>query len=306
MRTTDLVILGAGGAGISASIYALRYRLDHVVIGQLAGGTLQVAHLVENYPGYSSILGSDLSQKFEDHLHYLGGKITNEFVISIKKEGEWFLTETDKELYKSRAIIYGFGSNHRHLGVPGEHEFAGRGVSYCSTCDGAFFREKTVAVIGGGDSAATGALVLGNLAAKTYLIHRGEKLKAEPIWVEQILQNPKIEILYNTNVVEIIGDTKVRGIKLDHPYHENEILDLDGVFIEIGLDPASKLAQEAGVIVDSSGYIKVGEDMSTNVPGFFAAGDVTTGSAYFRQLVTAASEGVIATYGVYKYLQAHQ
>lgn len=303
MTDKDLVIIGTGGAGMAASIYALRYRIDHALIGDLPGGTLTTANLVENYPGYKSILGSELAQKFHEHVEYLGGKITMERASKIEKDKEFFLTTTDKEVYRSKTIIYTLGSLHRHLGVPGEKNFEGRGVSYCATCDGAFFKGKTVAVIGGGDSAATGVLVVGNIAKQVYMIYRGSELRAEPAWVEQIKAMDNVDIVYHTNVTEIKGNVKVEAIFLDNPYKESNILAVDGVFVEIGLNPNSTMAKNIGVEVDKTGYIKVHEDMSTNIPGFFAAGDVTTGSAYFRQLVTAASEGVIAVYSVYKYLR---
>lgn len=304
MIQKDLVIIGSGGAGIAASIYALRYRMDHVMIGDLAGGTLTTANLVENYPGYKSILGPDLVQKYVEHLEYLGGKITIDRVSKIEREGSDFIVTTGAEVYKTKTVIYTLGSSHKHLGAPGEEQFEGRGVSYCATCDGFFFRDKTIAVIGGGDSAATGALVLANLAKKTYMIVRKDYLKAEPIWVEQLTANPNVTIIYNTNVTEIKGTTKVEEVLLDKPYEGSNSLKLDGVFIEIGLTPNAQLAQTVGVEVDEGGYIKVGENMATNIPGFYAAGDVTTGSAKFMQLVTASSEGVIATYSVYKYLNS--
>lgn len=287
---------------MAASIYALRYRIDHVLLGELPGGTLTTANLVENYPGYKSILGNDLVDKFVEHVHSLGGKITQGKATKIERDGMDFIVTTDKETYRSKTLIYTLGSTHKHLGVPGEKEFDGKGVSYCATCDGFFFRDKTVAVVGGGDSAATGALVLGNLARKTYVLVRGDTLRAEPIWVEQLRANPKVEIVTNVSVTEIGGSAKVEWVKLNNPYQGSDTLPVDGVFVEIGLNPASELARSVGVSADAAGYIKVGEDMSTNVPGFFAAGDVTTGSAYFRQLVTAASEGVIATYSAYRYL----
>ncbi len=304
MVSKDLVIIGSGGAGISASIYALRYRMDHVIIGELPGGTLTTANLVENYPGYKSILGPDLVQKYIEHHEYLGGKITIDRVSTIEREGDDFLVTTGAEVYKTKTVIYTLGSSHKHLGAPGEELFEGKGVSYCATCDGYFFRDKTIAIVGGGDSAATGALVLANLAKKTYMIVRKNYLKAEPIWVEQLTANPNVTIIYETNVTEIKGTNKVEEIILDKPYEGSNSLKLDGVFIEIGLNPNSQLAQTVGVQVDEGGYVKVGEDMTTNIPGFYAAGDVTTGSARFMQLVTASSEGVIATYSAYKYLNS--
>jgi len=298
-----LIILGTGGAGMAASIYALRYRIDHVLLGELPGGTLTTAHLVENYPGYKSILGNDLVEKYVEHVKYLGGEITVGKATKIERDGNYFVVTTAKEMYRSKALIYTLGSTHKHLGVPGEKAFDGKGVSYCATCDGFFFRDKTVAIVGGGDSAATGVLVLMNLAKKTYMLVRGDKLRAEPIWVEQIQANPNVEILYNTSVVEIKGSTKVESVSVQSSIENRQsTILLDGVFVEIGLHPSSQLAKDIGVETDAGGYVKVGEDMSTNIPGFFAAGDVTTGSARFMQLVTAASEGVIATYGAYQYL----
>ncbi len=304
MVDREIVVIGSGGAGISSAIYAIRYRMNYELLGDLPGGTLTTANQVENYPGYSSIQGPDLVNKFVEHLEYLGGKITPQRVTKIEKEGDYFMVTTDQEVYKTPAVVYALGSSHKHLGAKGEEEFEGRGVSYCATCDGFFFKDKTVAVIGGGDSAATGALVLGNIAKHTYVIVRKDFLRAEPIWVEQLTANPKITIIYETNVVEIKGEMKVTSVELDKAFNGATNLAVDGVFIEIGQKPNSDLAASVGVELDATGYVKVGEDMSTNIPGFFAAGDVTTGSARFMQLVTAASEGVISTYSIYKYLNS--
>ena len=303
MVETDLVILGSGVGGISASIYALRYKVPHVLIGNQPGGTCMIANMIENWPGSPSISGFDLAQNFQNHVKALGGALLEEHIQSIQKDEDRFVVTTNKDVYKAKSIIYTLGTMHRHLDIPGEKEFEGRGVSYCATCDGAFFKEKTIAVVGGGDSAATGVLVLANLAKKVYMVYRGTSLRAEPAHVEQIKSLQNVEILFQTNIREIKGNIKVVSIDIDKEYQGVTSLPVDGVFIEIGQDPNSYLAQQIGVDIDGAGYIKVKEDMSTNIPGFFAAGDVTTGSAGFRQLLTAASEGIIATYTMYKYLK---
>lgn len=303
MVEQDLLILGTGAAGMTASIYALRYKIQHALLGEVLGGTFLLASVIENYPGIFPIKGVELAKKFQEHVEYLGGAVSVGQVSGMRKEDDRFVVTTDKETYKSRAVLYTLGTMHRHLHIPGEKEFEGKGVSYCASCDGFFFKDKTVAVIGGGDSAATAVLVLANVAKKVYMIYRGTELRAEPTWVEQIRSLSHVEVIFQTNVSEIKGTTKVQEIVLDNSYQGNQSLSVDGIFIEIGQDPNSHFAQQIGVEVDKSGYVKVQEDMSTNIPGLYAAGDVTTGSGGFRQLVTAASEGAIAAFSIYKYLK---
>lgn len=195
------------------------------------------------------------------------------------------------------------GTSYRKLNVPGEKELTGKGVSYCATCDAMFFREKVICVVGGGNAAVTSALGLTDFASKVYLIYRGDRLPAEPVWLDKVAANPKIEVIRNTNVIEIKGEQKVEKVILDKAYNDENHLDVDGVFVEIGSDPGVELARTLEVEIDEQGYIKVNADMSTNVSGVFAAGDITTGSNKFRQILTASAEGAVAANGAYKTLK---
>jgi thioredoxin reductase (NADPH) len=212
-------------------------------------------------------------------------------------EGKNFLLSSDEGDYESRTILLSTGTKHRKLGIPGEKEFAGRGVSYCAVCDGAFFKEKTVAVIGGSDSAAKEALFLTEHAKKVFIIYRKEKIRAEPINSDRVDANKKIEIINNTNILEIKGEGLVKSVILDKDYKGSKELNLDGVFIEIGYDPQSELAEQLGVKLEK-GEIIISSDSRTNVPGVYAAGDVVAGS--FKQAITAAAQGVIAANSAYE------
>ena len=296
------IILGSGAAGLSAAIYAARYKVEPLVIGETNGGTANLGHLFENYPGFESIAGAELMEKFVAHARKFGTEIKNEKVLKLVKIENGFAVQTEKEKYECESLLIALGTQHRKLNVPGEDRLTGRGVSYCFTCDGYFFKDKVVGVVGGNDSAATAALFLADAASRVYVIYRREALRAEPIWLEKIKQNSKIEVITKTQVVEIVGEQKVESVKLDQPYKDSSELKLDGLFIEAGAVPASALVESLGVEVEG-GFIKVKEDMSTNVSGVYAAGDISTGSAGLRQVATATAEGAIAAYAAYKWLK---
>lgn len=300
----DLIIVGAGPAGLSASIYASRYKLDHLIIGKTPGGQITEIREIENYPGFVSISGQDLISKFVEQVENYGIKIQKESVADIKKlEDGTFEVDTGEKKYKSKSLILTMGTEYRKINIPGEKEFLGKGVSYCATCDAFFFRNKTVCVLGGGNSAAVSALELSEIAQKVYLIFRKEKMTAEPFWEEKIHRNSKIEIVNGTNVIEVKGNEKVEKVILDKAYNDHTYLDVDGVFVEIGSDPGASLAMKMGIELDEQNYVKTKEDQSTNIPGVYAAGDITTSSNKFRQVLTAASEGAIAAASVYKFVK---
>lgn len=304
----DLIIIGVGPAGLSASIYASRYHIKHLVFGSQLGGAMSLASAVENYPGFKRISGMKLAQKMADQVKELGGKIKLVEVRGIKKTAEGFSVLTgDKEREEkneAKTIILATGMERRKLGVLGEEEYQGRGVSYCATCDATFFREKTVAVIGGANAAVMSALHLSEFAKNVYLIYRGKALRAEPMWSERAEKHPKIEILYETNVKKILGnDDKVTGVELDKSYKGSKHLTVDGVFIEIGGVPGTQLVKPLGVELDEGEFVKVAPDMSTNVAGFFAAGDIANVYGEFQQIVIACAEGAMAALSVFKYLK---
>mgnify|MGYP001059217272 CR=1 FL=1 len=301
----DLVIIGAGPAGLAASIYASRYGIKHIVLGINLGGTIALAHQVENYPGFTSISGTELSQKFLEHAKSLGAQIENREIIAIEKLNNNYLVKTNNDhQYQTRTIIIATGTKRRHLNIPGEGKYTGRGVSYCATCDAPFYKNKIAIVIGGANAACSGAIHLANFAQKVYLIYRRDKLRAEPAWVNQVRQNPKIEIIYDTNITEIDGDNnKVQKAKLDKAYQGKKELFTDGIFVEIGGVPVTGLAKNLGIKTDKDNYIITDNHMATNIPGIYCAGDTNAFQKYFQQVVTAVAEGAAASLGIYQYLK---
>ena len=300
----NLIIIGAGPAGLSASIYASRYGVEHKIVGALLGGQISETHKIDNYPGMEDMSGFEFSQKWGNHAKKYGVEILPELVEKINKENNIFsITLANKNILHTKTIILATGTKKRKLNITGEKEFIGKGVSYCATCDGFFYKNKTVGVIGGSDSAATATLYLADLAEKVYLIYRKKELRAEPFWVNLIKNNKKIEVLYETNVVEILGEQKLEKIKLDKAHNNSNELNLDGLFIEAGSDPAVEYFSELEIELDENGYIKIQKTGATNVLGIFAAGDITNGSDNFRQVITAASEGAIAARAVYNFLK---
>jgi len=300
----DLIILGAGPAGMAASIYASRYKINHLVIGSVFSGSLFKAHKIENWPGEKSISGSDLVAKFYEHAKSLGAEIIEEKVVEVSKNNGVFTVKTNlNKTYQTKAILIALGTKHRKLNVPGEEEFLGKGVSYCAVCDGAFFKGKTVAVVGGSNSAAMAAEMLSEYAEKVYIIYRKKPMRCEPVVLERLEKNSKIEIIYNTNVTKVSGDKRVELIEIDNKYKNSDKIRLDGLFIEVGSVPFIDLAKELGVEIDKSGCIIIEASGATNIEGVYAAGDITNGSNGLRQIVTAVSEGAIAATSIYGYLK---
>jgi len=303
MDIFDLIIIGAGPAGLTASIYSSRYKVKHLVIGREPGGQANEAHQIENWPGTVSMPGFELLQKMREHAEKLGGEILMDSVSSVSKEGDIFKITTHSGEYQAKNIILAPGMEYRKLQIPGEAEFKGKGVSYCPTCDAAFFKEKVVAVVGGGNSAGSAALLLSRYASQVYLIYRGEKLKIDPAYMEKISAERKIEVIFSTNIKEIKGDKAVEKIVLDKQHAGSGELAVQGVFIEIGSEPGVEITNQLGIETDEQGYVKVDSGQTTNISGVWAAGDVTNGSNKLRQIITAAAEGAVAAGSVYKKLQ---
>lgn len=302
----DLAIIGNGPAGQSAAIYAARYKVNQVLIGDLPGGLITSSHLICNYPSEIEISGFDLAQKMADHVKALEVPEKMTRVDLIKQEaGFYHLTLANGELVKAKTILLAMGTKHRHLGLANEAPLAGRGVSYCATCDGMFYANKVVAVIGGSDSANTASLYLAKVATKVYQIYRGENLRGEVAWIDQIKANDKISVLYKTQVTEIIGDKKVTGLKIDQAFADKLELEVDGIFVEVGSDPDQTLIKQLDLEVDAGGYIKTEPNQTTSQAGVWAAGDITTNSDYFKQITTACSEGSVAAQSIFKYLQTN-
>ena len=295
----DVAIVGAGAAGFAAGIYSARSKLVVGIFGSEIGGTTAKAFEIENYPGFEKILGRDLAEKMRQHAFGLGVQIFQDTVQNVEKVGSEFHLRTVQGNFKARAIVLATGTRHRHLGAKGEQEFAGKGVSFCATCDGFFFKDKKVAVIGGGDSAATAAIFLGEVCREVFVIFRKNEMRAEPFWVDKILQNKKIKLLPQTNVLEFCGGAKLESLQLD----SGKALPVDGAFVQIGADPENALAKELQVETDRRGFLKVDHAQQTSVDGVFAAGDCTNGSDNFEQVATAISEGAIAARNIFLWLK---
>jgi thioredoxin reductase (NADPH) len=301
----DLIIIGSGPAGYTAAIYAARYKLNTLLIGALPGGVMSEAHLVENWPGTNSITGHDLTMNFENHVKYFDVPINYGSVTEVSKQDNIFkITTSSDEIFESKTILIASGTKKKKLGVVGEAELRGKGVSYCATCDGFFFKNKVVAVVGGNDSAGTAALLLADHAEKIYLIYRGEELRCEDITRERVKKNQKIEIIYNTNVTKINGENSVESLDLDKPYNGSEKLEVKGIFIEIGATPLADLAKKLNVELDENEKIKINQHCETNITGAYSAGDIAVGLFDLRQIITAAASGAIAATSVNKFIKS--
>ncbi|MEM5835292.1 MAG: FAD-dependent oxidoreductase [Candidatus Aenigmatarchaeota archaeon] len=301
-RNYDLLILGAGVAGLSAGIYAARYKLKTLIIGKDMGMAAEAPE-IENYPGIYGVSGAQLVKKFTEHAMKMGAEIIYDEIENIEKLENGFKVKTSTNEFFGKAIIYALGGMKRKLGLENENKFVGKGISYCATCDSRFFKDKVVAVLGGANSAATTSLLLSKYAKKVYLIHRRESLRADPVLVAKLNEANNIEIIFNHVVKELKGDKKLEAVVLENVNTgEKKELKLDGIFVEFGYVPNSFLAEKIGVEICEDGRIKVNEDMSTNIEGFFAAGDITSGSNRLDQIITAAAEGAIAANSAYKYL----
>ena len=296
----DIIVVGGGAAGITAAIYSARYNLKTLLITENIGGQMTEAGYIENYPGFKSILGPDLANKFYEHLTTYNVDVELDNVTDIVRDGNnVFNVRTGKNVvYKAKAVILAVGVRKRRLRVPGEDEYSGKGVSYCAPCDAPLFRGKVVAVIGGGNSAANAALLISEYASKVYIIHRRSQFRAEPIYVDKMRNNPKIEFILNAKVKLIGGGKTVEYIVLD----DGRKINVNGVFIEIGAEPPTEFFKKLGLETDDEGYVKVKPDQSTNISGMFAAGDCTTNSMKFKQIATAIGEGALAAWSAREYI----
>jgi len=288
---------------LTAALYAGRSLRKAVVFEKLSiGGQIAVTDEVDNYPGIPSIKGPELAKRIEDHAKKFGAKIVFAEVQKLRKEGEGkFVLETTDGEFRAKAVIWATGAEPRKLGVPGEKEFTGRGVSYCAVCDGPFFKGKPVAVIGGGDSAFTEALYLSNIVSKLYLIHRRDEFRAQRIYVEQLKSKPNVEFLLNKVVVEFVGDKMLKGLRLkDTKTGEESFLEVAAAFVYIGLKPVNDVIKDF-VDLDERGFALVGEDTKTKTPGLFVAGDGRV--KHLRQVVTAVSDGAVAAIMADEYIR---
>ncbi|QAT51353.1 FAD-dependent oxidoreductase [Caproiciproducens sp. NJN-50] len=299
----DVLISGGGPAGMTAAIYAARAGLSTVLLtGPAQGGQVAYTNVVENYPGFSTIYGSDLAQRLLEHVRSAGVRIVEESAEKLELSGAVKAVRAAGNEYRAKAVILAQGSERRKLNVPGEQEFAGRGVSYCATCDGNFFRNRAVAVIGGGNTAIGDAVELSGLCKKVLVVVRGEKLRAMEYLSERARERGNIEFLYGYQAAEIQGSQKVEHLVLkDRGGEKGKVLDVDGVFVSIGVQPNTRLLE--GVLPLKDGFVEAPETCETPLPGVFAAGDLRKKALY--QIVTAVSDGANAAHSALRYLQEH-
>jgi thioredoxin reductase (NADPH) len=302
----EVIIIGGGPAGLTAGLYTSRARLKTLLIENcLVGGQMTTTELIENYPGFpQGVTGDDLSRLMEEQAKRFGLEIINDEIAEVRVEGEEKRIKTGGADYTGEALIICAGAEYRKLGVPGEQEFTGRGVSFCATCDGAFFRDQKVVVVGGGDSALTEALFLTKFVKELTIIHRRDALRATKIYQERALANPKINFLWNSVVQEVKGDKIVQTV-LARNVKTGEVTEVktDGVFMFVGLEPRTQFLR-GSIELDQSGYVLTNENCETSVKGVFAAGDCT--KKLLRQIATAVGDGATAAFAAEKYVEGRE
>jgi thioredoxin reductase (NADPH) len=308
-RLIDLLIAGQGAAGYAAALYAFRYGLSLVVCGEQFGGETATGGLIENYPGWPGIDGFELMAKFKEQVTTDEIEILDSNVTSVERARDAFeSTLADGTVLRSRAIVLAMGRHRRTLGLDHEQEWTGRGISYCSTCDAPLYRDKVVAVVGGGNSAVDGALLSARHAARVLLLHRGEELRRpDAILLERLRRQSKIQVHLKTEVTELIGraDSGLEAIRISRPLDGSDVVSVSGLFIEIGADPRNEIPKQLGVDLNrTTGEVQVDRMMCTNIDGVFAAGDLTDGSGPLKQTVTAAAQGAIAAFSAYGYIMS--
>ncbi|TKJ17705.1 hypothetical protein CEE44_04195 [Candidatus Woesearchaeota archaeon B3_Woes] len=297
----DLIIIGGGPAGLSAAVYAARFNLKAIVISELIGGYMMESPQICNYPSYTIINGVELTNNMKEQVKSLNIEMIEEEVVKVEKtkEKEFLVKTKSNKEFKSKTILLAVGTKKRKLNIKGEEDFAGKGISYCATCDGPLFKDKIVAVVGGSNSAAVSALLLSQFAKEVHIFYRKQKLRADPYWTEKIDKAKNIKVHYNMVLEEIKGEKIVKKIKTD----DGKEMEVGGVFIEIGSIPSTALPKSLGVKLDDKDCIIVDKTQKTNIDGIYAAGDITTGSNKMRQIVTACAEGAVAAESTYNSLK---
>ncbi len=298
----DLLIIGAGPAGLSAAVYAVRAGLTVTMLEQnyMPGGQVLTTYEVDNYLGFKGINGFDLGLKFKEHAESMGAKAQSATVNSIEKGTEGFVVHCNEGDYRAKTVLVTTGAENRTLGVAGETTFRGKGVSYCATCDGAFFKNKVTAVIGGSYTAVEDAIYLSAICEKVYLVHRRDKLRAGALLEQKLLACENVEILWNTTVADIVGDDRVKGLQLTHlPDQTAKEVAVDGVFIAVGTVPQTALLKPL-IELDKNGYVPADETGATTMEGLYVAGDLR--QKPLRQIVTAVADGANAVSAIWNYL----
>ncbi len=297
----DLIIIGSGPAGLSAAVYGKRAGLNLLVLEKapMSGGQVLNTYEVDNYLGLPGINGFDMGMQFREHADKLGVEFKEAEVTAVEDKGGSKLVRTEEEVLEAKAVILATGAVHAKLGVPGEEELNGMGVSYCATCDGAFFRNRTVAVVGGGDVALEDAIYLARTCEKVYLLHRRDELRGAMVLQEELKALPNVEILYSHVVEEILGEDAVENIRIRNlKTEETSLLPVAGVFVAVGIRPGTELVRDM-VACDEGGYVIAGEDCATDIPGLYVAGDVR--KKPLRQIITAVADGANAAVSVGNY-----
>lgn len=302
----DTIIIGSGTAGLSAALYAGRYRMKTLVIGETFGGETASAGTIENYPGVKAIDGFDLEQLIQEQAKALAVEIKSAKVTSVEREEHCFAVMAGDTVYRTNTVLFATGAERRRLNLPNEKELTGRGVHYCVTCDGPVYSGKTIAIVGGGDASVKGANLAAEYVQKIYLLTRGKEVTAEAINLERLKKlGNKVEVVPETEVEEIIGKQKLEKIVLTKPLNGSPDLVIDALFVEVGAIPNVSLASALGVELDERGYIKVDNLMKTNVDGVFAAGDAVNHFGSFKQDITAAALGAVAATSAYNDHKVH-
>ena len=293
----DVIIIGAGPAGLTSAIYSARYKMKTLVLFKEIGGQMMLAYDIENYPGFRKVSGEELTKKMKAQVDDLKVDMRNEEVVNIVKEQKYYSITTGSNTYKCSAVILSLGTKYKKLNLPEEEKFIGKGLSYCVACDAPLFKDKIVAVIGGSNSAVMDSVVLSKYAKKIYVIYRGKELRAEPLRIEEIKRSKKTEIIYDAEIKKINGKNFVESVILSN----NKEIKINGLFIEIGSVPVIYITKKLNIKTDDCGYIITDKNMATNVRGVFAAGDCISKS--FRQIATAVNDGCIAAFSAYNYIK---
>lgn len=292
----DIIIIGSGSAGLPAGMYASRYKMKNLVIGAQPGGALATSHKVENFPGIISASGKEIMDKFREHAEVSGSEVLQDTVNEIHKIDGWFRIKTTNKEFQTRFVILASGNTYRKLWVPGEEEFLWKGVSYCATCDGMFFKGRDIALAGGGNTALTEALYLSEICNKVYLVHRRDTFRAEDIWVEQAKKKENIEFVLNEEVENVGGQLFLEEVTLK----SGKVLKADGFFVAIGSDPSTNLVSHLSPKIDEEWCLVVDKRQETSIKGLYAAGDVTTNSNKFKQTIMSAAEWCLAADSIHE------
>lgn len=303
----DLIIVGTGFAGYSAGIYASRYKMSNLIFGDVFGGQTAEAHIIGNYPGFEEITGPELMQKVQTQAKKLGTEEIFERITHIEESPEQktvTVTTVSGKQFTSKYVLLTVGMKRKKLGIKGEPELAGHGISYCATCDGFFFRNKKVVVIGGGDSATTAALFLANMASEVTLIARGDRLKGETIWIDQIKTNPKITVMLNTTVTSFEGTALLNKVIVQDKSGTTTEIEAEGAFVEIGSEPDKVFLESLGLQTAENSRVLVDKTQKTSKDRIYAAGDVTNASNEFEQLLTAGGEAAVAVNAIFEKMQS--